>query len=32
MIVGSPELDEFVAEPWMKLEPLDTKLIKKNNS
>ena len=29
MILGSPELDEFVVEPWMELEPFDTKLIKK---
>ena len=29
MILGSRELDEFVVEPWMKLEPLDTKLMKK---
>ena len=28
MILGSPELDEFVVEPWMELEPFDTKLIK----
>ena len=28
MIIGSPELDEFVVEPWMELEPFDTKLIK----
>ena len=29
MILGSLELDEFVVEPWMELEPFDTKLIKK---
>ena len=29
MILGSPELDKFVVEPWMELEPFDTKLIKK---
>ena len=29
MILGSPELDEFVVKPWMELEPFDTKLIKK---
>ena len=29
MITGSPELDNFVVEPWMKLEPFDPKLIKK---
>ena len=29
MILGSPELNEFVVEPWMKLEPFDPKLIKK---
>ena len=29
MIIGSPELDEFVVEPWMELKPFDTKLIKK---
>ena len=28
MILGSRELDEFVVEPWMELEPFDTKLIK----
>ena len=28
MILGSPELDEFVVEPWMELVPFDTKLIK----
>ena len=29
MILGSPELDNFIVEPWMKLEPFDPKLIKK---
>ena len=29
MILGSPELDQFVVKPWMKLEPFDPKLIKK---
>ena len=29
MILGSPELDEFIVEPWMELEPFDPKLIKK---
>ena len=29
MIIVSPELDEFVVEPWMKLEPFDPELIKK---
>ena len=29
MIIGSPELDKFVFEPWMELKPFDTKLIKK---
>ena len=29
MIIGSLELDEFIVEPWMKLEPFDPKLIKK---
>ena len=29
MIIGSPELDQFVVKPWMKLEPFDPKLIKK---
>ena len=29
MILGSPELDEFVVEPWIKLEPFDPELIKK---
>ena len=28
MILGSPELDKFVVEPWMELKPFDTKLIK----
>ena len=28
MIIISPELDKFVVEPWMELEPFDTKLIK----
>ena len=28
MIIGSPELDKFVVEPWMELKPFDTKLIK----
>ena len=30
MILGSRELDEFIVEPSMKLEPFDPKLIKKN--
>ena len=29
MILGSRELDEFIVEPWMELEPFDPKLIKK---
>ena len=29
MIIFSPELNKFVVEPWMELEPFDTKLIKK---
>ena len=29
MILGSPELDEFIVEPWMELEPFNPKLIKK---
>ena len=29
MILGSSELDKFIVEPWMKLEPFDPKLIKK---
>ena len=29
MILGSPELDKFIVEPSMKLEPFDPKLIKK---
>ena len=29
MILGSPELNEFVVEPLMELEPFDPKLIKK---
>ena len=29
MILGSPELYDFVVEPWMELEPFDPKLIKK---
>ena len=29
MILGSPELDKFIVEPWMELEPFDPKLIKK---
>ena len=29
MILGSRELDEFIDEPWMDLEPFDPKLIKK---
>ena len=28
MMLGSPELNEFVVEPWMKLEPFDPKLTK----
>ena len=28
MILGSPELDKFVVEPWKELKPFDTKLIK----
>ena len=28
MIIVSPELRKFVVEPWMELEPFDTKLIK----
>ena len=28
MILGSPELDKFVVEPWMELKPFETKLIK----
>ena len=29
MILGSPELNEFLVKPWMELEPFDPKLIKK---
>ena len=29
MILGSPELDKFIVDPSMKLEPFDPKLIKK---
>ena len=29
MIICSPELYEFVVEPWMELKPFDPKLIKK---
>ena len=29
MILGSRELDEFIVEPWIELEPFDPKLIKK---
>ena len=28
MIIYSHELNEFVVEPWMELEPFDPKLIK----
>ena len=28
MRLGSPELDKFVVEPWMELDPFDPKLIK----
>ena len=28
MILGSPELNEFVVEPWMEIKPFDSKLIK----
>ena len=27
MNLGSRELDEFIVEPWMELEPFDPKLI-----
>ena len=29
MIIISPELNKFIVEPWMELEPFDSKLIKK---
>ena len=31
MIILSSELDKFVVEPWMELEPFDPKLIKELN-
>ena len=31
MIIGSPELDKFIVEPWMELKPFDPKLIKELN-